>query len=184
MASVLVKAEATETRTYLNLHDLRLAFEDEQTRPRAAAGPIQASYELLVHDWTEDSGEEGDKYDPELAALFRRASEGVELDPVLMQEFLDRLKAKDPAVANVLIDDPAGIDSLLVQFPAYTGDPDSTKALQKDSKRAGLARTGVSRPLPGASSRSQSQTKSPAVRRRQSVRPSRWRSASSPSSSG
>ena len=132
MASVLVKAEATETRTYLNLQDLRVAFEDERLRPRAAAGPIQASYELLVHDWTEDSGEEGAKYDPELAALFRRASEGVELDPVLMQEFLDRLKAKDPAVAHVLVDDPAGIDSLLIQFPAYTGDPDSTKALQKD----------------------------------------------------
>ena len=132
MATVLVKAAATETRTYLNLHDLRLAFEDERTRPRAAAEPIQASYELLVHDWTEDSGEESDKYDPELAALFQRASAGVELDPELLQEFLDRLRVKDPAVAHVLVDNPEGVDSLLIQFPAYTGDPDATKALQEE----------------------------------------------------
>ena len=47
IASVLVKAEATDTRTLLNLHDLATAFEDEQRRPRAAAGPIQVSCGLL-----------------------------------------------------------------------------------------------------------------------------------------
>ena len=29
MASILVKAEATETRTLLNVHDLTAAFEDD-----------------------------------------------------------------------------------------------------------------------------------------------------------
>ena len=43
MTSVLVKAEATETRTLLNLEDLTTGFEDESRRPQAAAGPIQAS---------------------------------------------------------------------------------------------------------------------------------------------
>ena len=57
MTSVLVKAEATETRTLLNLEDLTTGFEDESRRPQAAAGPIQASYELLVRDWTTDNGE-------------------------------------------------------------------------------------------------------------------------------
>ena len=96
MVSVLVKAEATETRTLLNVLDLTTAFEDKQRRPRAAAGPIQGSYELLVQDWTNDSGEPGDKYDPELAALFQKASTGVERDPELMQEFLGKLEATDP----------------------------------------------------------------------------------------
>ena len=132
MASVLVTAEATDTRTYLNLHDLRVAFEDERLRPRAAAGPIHTSYELLVYDWTNDSGEPGDKYDPELAELFSRASAGVGLDPALLQEFLDGLKAKEPGLAHVLVDNPDGIDSLLVQFPAYSGNPDATRALQED----------------------------------------------------
>ena len=77
LASVLVRAEATEARTLLNLHDLRTAFEDPARRPAAAAGPIQTSYELLVYDWTNDSGTPGDKYDPELAALFRDASTGL-----------------------------------------------------------------------------------------------------------
>ena len=64
MASVLVKAEATETRTILNLQDLRTAFQDEQRRPRAAAGPLLASYESLLEDWTTNSGQPGDTLRP------------------------------------------------------------------------------------------------------------------------
>ena len=132
VTSVLLKAEATETRTLLNLKDLRIAFEDELRRPRAAAGPIQASYELLVQDWTNDSGEPGDKYDSELAALFQEASAGVQLNPDLMQEFLDKLEAKDPAVARGLVNNPEGIDAILLQFPTYSDDPGATKQLQQD----------------------------------------------------
>ena len=132
MATVLLKAEATETRTLLNMHDLTIAFRDEQRRPRAAAGPIHASYELLVHDWTEDSGEPGDKYDPELAALFREASAGVQLDPVLMQEFVDKLESRDPDAARLLVNDPEGIDAMLLQFLTFSGDPAQTKLLQQD----------------------------------------------------
>ena len=132
IASVLVKAEATETRTLLNLRDLTTAFEDEQRRPRAAAGPIQGSYELLVRDWTHDSGEPGDKYDPELAALFREASAEVRLDSELMQEFLDKLEARDPAVARTLVNDPDGIDAMLLQFPTFSDDPGRTKVIQEE----------------------------------------------------
>ena len=132
ITTVLVKAEATETRTLLNLNDLTEAFRDERTRPPAAAGPIQESYGLLVADWTEDSGEPRDKYDPELADLFDRASAGVELDPGLMQEFVDKLEATDPSVSRLLVNDPAGIDTILLRFPSYTGDPARTKTLQGD----------------------------------------------------
>ncbi len=132
MASVLVRAEATETRTLLNLLDLRKALDDPARRPRSVAGPIQTSYELLVNDWTEDSGEAGDRYDPELAAIFREANVGVRLDPVLMQQFLDRLQELDPATGHALVDDPDGIDALLVQFPTFSGDPAATRALQED----------------------------------------------------
>ena len=132
LASVLIKAEATETRTFLNMGDLTTAFADQSRRPKAAAGPIQASYWLLVHDWTEDSGEPGDKYDPELAALFREASAGERLDPALIQELLDRIGAKDPSLARVLVNNPDGMDAMLVQFPAYAGDRAASKSLQGD----------------------------------------------------
>ncbi len=132
VVSVLVKAEATETRTLLNLHDLTTGFADERLRPSAAAGPIQASYEQLVFDWTHDSGEPGDKYDPALAALFRGASVEVELDPALMQEFIDKLEAKDPALARLLVNDPDGVDAMLLQFPAYSDDPTHTKVIQQE----------------------------------------------------
>ena len=132
IVSLLIKAEATETRTLLNLQDLTTAFEDEQRRPPAAAGPIQGSYELLAHDWTNDSGDPGDKYDPELAALFRKAAAGVERNPELMQEFLDKLEARDPTIARNLVNDPEGIDTILLQFPSYSDDPKRTKEIQED----------------------------------------------------
>ena len=132
VASLLVKAEATESRTLLNLHDLTSAFEDEQRRPRGAAGPIHGSYERFVYDWTNDSGEPGDKYDPELAALFREASPGVELDPVLMQELVDKLVAKEPELAHFMVNNPDGPDTMLLQFPIFPGDPAGTRMLHDD----------------------------------------------------
>jgi hypothetical protein len=132
LASVFVKAEATETRTLLNLRDLEAAFADEARRPRMAAGPMHASYESIARDWTHDSGAPGDNYDPELAALFREASADVQLDPALMQEFLDTLAARDPHVARGLVNDPDGLDAMLLQFPAFTDDPAGTKRIQEE----------------------------------------------------
>ena len=131
ITNVLIRAEATETRTLLNVQDLTTAFLDETRRPSTAAGPIQTSYELLLRDWTTDSGEPGDKYDAEIAALFREASAGVQLDPELMQQILDRLDAMDPALGRVLVNNPRGIDTLLLQFQSYGGDPGQTKVLQQ-----------------------------------------------------
>ena len=132
VAAILLKAEVTESRTLLNLHDLTTAFEDEARRPRAAAGPIQGSYEALVRDWTSDSGEPGDKYDPELAELFRAASPGVELDPDLMQQLIDRLAAREPELARFLINDPQGMDVMLLRFQTYLDDPEQTRMIQED----------------------------------------------------
>ena len=132
LASVLVRAEATETRTLLNVQELTDAFADPQRRPQAATGPMETTYVSLLSDWTDDSGEPGDKYDPELAALFGEAAAGVQLDPALMQEVLDRLDAMDPALAHVLADDPGGIDAILLQFPTYTDDPGATAVVQEE----------------------------------------------------
>ena len=132
LASMLVKAEATETRTLLNLDDLEGAFDDPQRRPAAVAGPLEGSFESIVVDWTHDSGQPGDKYDPELATLFSEASAGVAVDPVRMQEFLDTIEARDPAVARVLVNNPNGTDALLLQFPIYTDNPAATLSVQED----------------------------------------------------
>ncbi len=132
MVSILVKAEATDTRTLLDLHDLTTAFADETLRPGSAAGPIQASYDLVVHDWINDSGQPGDKYDPELAALFEGASAGIEIDARLMQELLDRLVAIDPFMGRLLINNPGGIDAMLLQFPAFAGDTSQARNTQQE----------------------------------------------------
>ncbi len=132
VASVLLKAEATETRTFLNLRDLTAAFEDEVRRPQAAAGPIQASYYSYLRDWIDDSGEPGDKYSPELAAQFHEASAGLELDRQLMQRLLDDLASEDPDLAHSLLNDPEGIDTMLLQFPAYQDNPEQSRTLQQE----------------------------------------------------
>ena len=132
IASLLIEAEVTESRTLLNLHDLTSAFEDEQRRPRGAAGPMQGSYERLVYDWTNDSGEPGDKYDSELEALFREASPGVELDPSLMQQVVDEIVAREPDLAHFLVNNPDGLDTMLLQFPIFPNDPVGTRMLHED----------------------------------------------------
>ena len=134
VASLLVKAEATDTRTLLNIQDLTTAFEDESRRPRAAAGPIQTSYYSHLQDWIDDSGELGDNYDPELEALFREASAEVELDREKMQQVLDKLVEREPGLAHFLINDPDGIDTMLLQFPTYLGDPEQSRMIQEETE--------------------------------------------------
>ncbi len=132
MASVIVQAEATQTRTLLNVREFEHAFDNPSRRPSAAAGPVLASYELLIRDWTTDSGEPGDKYDAEIARRFQEASAGIEIDQAEMQGILDAIEAKDPALSRILVNNPDGIDALLLQFPAYTGNPAATKHLQDE----------------------------------------------------
>ena len=134
VASLLVKAEATETRTLLNIQDLTTAFEDENRRPRAAAGPIQTSYYAHLQDWIDDSGESDDKYDPELEALFQEASIEIELDRQKMQQVLDKLVEREPGLAHFLVNDPNGIDTMLLQFPTYLGDPEQSRNIQKETE--------------------------------------------------
>ena len=131
--NVLIEAEVTQARTILNLLDFTDAFQDDLRRPVGVEGDINVSLGLLVLDWISDSGAEGDKYDPELEALFEEASAGVRVDPVLAQAFLDRLAENDAeTVRRVLVNNPDGADSLLIQFRALTGDQERTAAMLED----------------------------------------------------
>ena len=56
----------------------------------------------------------------------------IERDPELMEEFLAKLEGTDPAVADVLVNNPEGIDAILLQFSIYSDNPEATKALQED----------------------------------------------------
>ena len=73
LASLLIKAEVTESRTLLNLHDLtQFLRRRSASRPRAVAGTGPGFVRSPPsQDWTNDSGEPGDKYDPELAGALQ-----------------------------------------------------------------------------------------------------------------
>ena len=132
IVNLVVKTELTDIRTLLNLRDLTAAFDDEARRPGAATGPIRDSFDALVYDWTSDSGEPGDKYDAALADLFAKASSGVELDPALMQEFVDKLIEREPDLAGFLVNDPSGVDTMLLQFQIYTDNLAGARMIQSE----------------------------------------------------
>ena len=130
LVNVLVKAEITDTRTFLNVFEMTNAFDDEQTRPPAASGPISASLALLVREHITAGSP---RYDPELASAFHLATDGLILDPAKIQDFLDLLLAKDPdGVRRVLVNNPEGTDTLLLQFGAVTIDNAETEAMLDD----------------------------------------------------
>ncbi|MDE0235112.1 MAG: MMPL family transporter [bacterium] len=133
VVDVLVKAEITEPRTLFNLVDLTSAFDDNLRRPRGAVSGIQTSPGIVVVDWITDDGTPGDRYDPELEALFNRATAGLRVDRELVQEFVERMKEREPdEMARVLAEDPDGVDTMLLQFQAFTGDQQRTRWMQED----------------------------------------------------
>lgn len=128
--NVVVKAEITDTRTFLNVFEITEVFDEPDSRPEGATSPMEASLGLLVRDAiTPGSGE----YDSEVAAAFDEATAGLILDPAKIQSFLDLLAAKNPdGVRQVLVNDPAGDDTMLLRFSAATTDNVQTQALLDD----------------------------------------------------
>ena len=43
-----------------------------------------------------------------------------------------RLVAREPGLARFLINDPEGIDTMLLQFPTYLGNPEQTRMIQEE----------------------------------------------------
>jgi predicted RND superfamily exporter protein len=130
LVNVLVKAEITDTRTFLNVFEITNAFAEEQTRPPAATGPIDASLALEIRRLVD---RDSPLYDPELASAFQLATDGLILDPAKIQTFLDLLVEKDPeGVRRVLVNNPDGTDTLLLQFGAVTIDNKETEAMLDD----------------------------------------------------
>ena len=133
IVTVLIEAELTDDRTLRNLLTLSEAFGDELSRPTGAAGDISLSLGALFADWSTDSGQPGDKYDPELVTLAAGVDQGLTLDPAGVQALLDHLEQIDPiAFGQVAVNDPNGEDLTLVQFNALTGDQNRTQALVDD----------------------------------------------------
>jgi predicted RND superfamily exporter protein len=133
VVTILVEAELTDDRTLRNLLTLSEAFADELSRPTGAASEITASLGGLYNDWNTNSGQPGDNYDPELAELAANVDQGLTLDPQGVQRLLDRLEANDPTgFSQVAVSNPDGIDQMLIQFNAFTGDQDRTAQMVDD----------------------------------------------------
>ena len=126
---VLIEAEITDDRTVRNIIDFTDSFADDLSRPEGVVSDIQSSLGLLLIDWITDSGTAEDKYDQQLNEMVL-ASVDLRFDPVELQAIIDRLKELDAVgFARVAVDRPNGVDTLLVQFQALTGDQERAKRM-------------------------------------------------------
>lgn len=133
VVTALVTAELTDDRTLRNILTVSEAFADELSRPTGAASDISLSLGTLFTDWTTDSGEPGDNYDPDLLALGANIDQGLTLDPVGVQAVIDRLEELDPVgFGQVAVNNPDGDDLTLIQFNGLTGDQERTAAMVDD----------------------------------------------------
>ena len=133
VVTALIEAELTDDRTLRNLLTVTEAFGDELSRPTGAAGDITLSLGSLFRDWTDDNGEPGDNFDPELLTIAADIDQGLTLDPAGIQAILDRLEELDPVgFGQVAVNNPDGDDLTLVQFNGLTGDQDRTAAMADD----------------------------------------------------
>ena len=57
---------------------------------------------------------------------------GVAVDEQMMQQLLDEIGARDPALAQLLFNDPDGVDAMLFQFPAYATGTERTRLIQQE----------------------------------------------------
>ena len=132
--NVLIEAELTDDRTIRNLLDFNEALADDLRRPEGVVSGVQSSLGLLWVDWITDdtAGAPHDRFDAELLAM-TEAANAFRLDPAQVQAILDRLETLDPdGFRRVAVDDPDGVDSLLIQFQALTGDPARTERMVAD----------------------------------------------------
>ena len=118
--NVLVRAEITDTRTFLNIFEMTDALS-------AASRPVEASLGVLVRETITPGSPD---YDPEVAAAFADATAGLILDRDKLQSFLDLLAAKNPdGVRRVLINNAAGEDAMVLRFSAAPADNAETQAM-------------------------------------------------------
>ena len=129
---VLIETEVTNDRTVRNILDFSVAFSDDLRRPEGVVGSVESSLGLLLVDWITDDGTPGDNYDSQMREMTLAADE-FRLDPVEIQEVIDRLEEVDPeGFAQVAVDNPNGPDTLLIQFKALTGDKERAKRMVED----------------------------------------------------
>ena len=132
--NVFIQTELTNERSVRNLFDFNDALWDDLRKPEGVVGNVQSSLGLLWQDWITDdrAANPEDKYDAELEAITEGADQ-FRLDPVKVQAILDRLENLDPeGFRQVAVDNPDGVDALLVQFQALSGDQARAERMMAD----------------------------------------------------
>ena len=129
LMTVLIKADLDNTRAVRDLTDLHTVLVDPVRRPEGIVGPPLASVGTLLADWTSQSGQAGDHYDPAVAAAFDRLNTSPAATDGEARQAWDLLNSTDPKGFAEVIDLRAdGRHRTIVQIPVAV---ENNNALQE-----------------------------------------------------
>ncbi len=129
-ATILIEADLNDDRTIRNLIDLENDLADPARRPEGLTGSVTLSLGTLVADLTEDTGQPGDRYSPELVTAAGNLSGTLAIPPEELDQILRIIRDADTAAFDqVAVISPDSSDRTILQVQTLTGDIDRTRTL-------------------------------------------------------
>ena len=128
--TLLIEADLDTVGTVRHLFDLSSTLIDPERRPDGIAGPPIASAGTLLADWTTDSGQPGDNYDPAIAAAFTDLNLNLLATNEDARHAWALLEGADPAgFAGVVDLRSNGRDRTILEIPVAAGSEGALQGL-------------------------------------------------------
>ncbi|WP_419845820.1 efflux RND transporter permease subunit [Candidatus Poriferisocius sp.] len=130
LMTVLIETDLASNRAVQDLTDLHSTLVDSQRRPNGIVGPPLASAGTLLADWTDRSGQAGDRYDSDVAAAFENLAAGNGAPGEEVRGAWEQLRRADPEGFAEVIDLRAnGLDRTIIQIPVAVEDNEALQVL-------------------------------------------------------
>ena len=130
LMTVLIETDLDSNRAVQDLTGLHSTLVDSQRRPNGIVGPPLASAGTLLADWTDRSGQAGDRYDSDVAAAFESLAAGSGATDEEVRGAWEQLRRADPEGFAEVIDLRAnGLDRTIIQIPVAVEDNEALQVL-------------------------------------------------------
>ena len=136
LMTVLIEADLGNGRAVRDLTALHATLVDPARRPEGIVGPPLASAGTLLADWTTDSGQAADNYDPAVAGAFANLNGNVAATDEDARRAWELLEGVDAAgFAEVLDLRAGGPDRTIVEIPVAVESNDALQELIVEIER-------------------------------------------------
>ena len=136
LMTVLIETDLGNGRAVRDLTDLHATLVDPARRPDGIVGPPLASAGTLLADWTTDSGQAGDNYDPAVSGAFDNLNSNVAATDEEARRAWQLLEGVDAAGFAEVVDLRAGgPDRTIVEIPVAVESNDALQELIVELER-------------------------------------------------